>query len=45
LPEIGFLRQGSRALVDVPHCPIATPAINSRLERLRQEARDAAKAN
>jgi tRNA/tmRNA/rRNA uracil-C5-methylase (TrmA/RlmC/RlmD family) len=33
---IGFLRQGTRFdLVDVPHCPIATDAINDRLTAAR----------
>jgi 23S rRNA (uracil1939-C5)-methyltransferase/tRNA (uracil-5-)-methyltransferase len=35
---IGFLRQGTRFdIVDVPHCPIATPAINERLTSVRAE--------
>lgn len=34
---IGFLRQGTRFdIVDVPHCPIATDAINVRLGAVRQ---------
>ncbi|MBM3852838.1 MAG: class I SAM-dependent RNA methyltransferase, partial [Verrucomicrobia bacterium] len=38
--SIGFLRQGTRFdLVDVPHCPIATEAINTRLATLRAEIR------
>ncbi|PTX98489.1 class I SAM-dependent RNA methyltransferase [Opitutus sp. ER46] len=33
---IGFLRQGTRFdIVDVPHCPIATDAINARLGAVR----------
>jgi 23S rRNA (uracil1939-C5)-methyltransferase/tRNA (uracil-5-)-methyltransferase len=33
---IGFLRQGTRFdIVDVPHCPIATDAINDRLTTVR----------
>jgi 23S rRNA (uracil1939-C5)-methyltransferase/tRNA (uracil-5-)-methyltransferase len=33
---IGFLRQGTRFdVVDVPHCPIATEAINERLTAVR----------
>jgi 23S rRNA (uracil1939-C5)-methyltransferase/tRNA (uracil-5-)-methyltransferase len=33
---IGFLKQGSRfELVDVPHCDIATPEINSKLTEVR----------
>ncbi|MDR3143776.1 MAG: class I SAM-dependent RNA methyltransferase [Puniceicoccales bacterium] len=35
---IGFLRKGSRqALIDVPHCPIATEAINEALGQARAE--------
>ena len=35
---IGFLRQGTRFdLLDVPSCPIATPAINDRLTAVRAE--------
>lgn len=35
---IGFLRQGTRFdLVDVPQCPIATEAINTRLATVRAE--------
>lgn len=38
---IGFLKVGRRReMVDVPHCPIATDAINAALPRLRQEARE-----
>ncbi|HVU36180.1 MAG TPA: class I SAM-dependent RNA methyltransferase [Opitutaceae bacterium] len=34
---IGFLRQGTRFdIVDVPHCPIATEAINVRLGAVRE---------
>ncbi|MDR2377496.1 MAG: class I SAM-dependent RNA methyltransferase [Puniceicoccales bacterium] len=37
---IGFLRRGSRrALVDIPHCPIATEAINESLHQARSEIR------
>ena len=36
---IGFLRQGTRFdILDVPQCPIATPAINERLTTVRAEA-------
>ncbi len=36
-PKIGFLRLGSsRAIVDVPQCPIAHPAINAVLPAARQ---------
>ena len=42
---IGFLRQGSRHdIVDVPECPLATPAINARLEAVRTEVRERAAA-
>jgi 23S rRNA (uracil1939-C5)-methyltransferase/tRNA (uracil-5-)-methyltransferase len=35
---IGFLRQGTRFdILDVPQCPIATPAINDRLTAVRAE--------
>jgi 23S rRNA (uracil1939-C5)-methyltransferase/tRNA (uracil-5-)-methyltransferase len=35
-PPIGFLRQGTRFdIVDVPHCPIATDAINAKLPEVR----------
>ena len=35
---IGFLKQSSRFdLIDVPHCPIATPEINQRLTEVRAE--------
>lgn len=37
---IGFLRAGTRnALVDVPECPIAMPALNERLASIREEVR------
>ncbi len=37
---IGFLRQGTRFdIVDVPHCPIATEAINERLVPVRADVR------
>lgn len=40
LGAIGFLREGTRSqLVDVPHCGIATEALNSRLTSVREEAR------
>ena len=39
---IGFLRHGRRRqVVDVPHCPIATDAINEVLPQVRKEARAA----
>jgi 23S rRNA (uracil1939-C5)-methyltransferase/tRNA (uracil-5-)-methyltransferase len=38
---IGFLKRGNRhALVDVPHCPIATEAINAALATTREEIRE-----
>ncbi|HVU18827.1 MAG TPA: class I SAM-dependent RNA methyltransferase [Candidatus Didemnitutus sp.] len=38
---IGFLKQGSRFdIVDVPHCPIATDAINEKLPAVRERARE-----
>lgn len=33
---IGFLREGRRSLVDVPQCPIATPAVNQALPEARK---------
>jgi tRNA/tmRNA/rRNA uracil-C5-methylase (TrmA/RlmC/RlmD family) len=36
---IGFLKQSSRSLVDVPRCEIATPAINEHLATMREEVR------
>ncbi|WP_269522803.1 class I SAM-dependent RNA methyltransferase [Coraliomargarita parva] len=37
---IGFLRHGRRSeIVDVPQCPIATPAINEALPSVREKAR------
>jgi 23S rRNA (uracil1939-C5)-methyltransferase/tRNA (uracil-5-)-methyltransferase len=39
---IGFQKAASRAIIDVPHCPIASPAINEALpvlrSRLKKEA-------
>ena len=35
--NIGFLRAGRRETLDVPTCPIATPAVNARLAELRDE--------
>ncbi len=34
--NIGFLRASSRSIVDVPHCPIATEAINEALPTERE---------
>ncbi|MDX2109016.1 MAG: class I SAM-dependent RNA methyltransferase [Verrucomicrobiota bacterium] len=39
LLPIGFLRNDSPRLVDVPQCPIATPAINSALGPIREQTR------
>src|SRR6185369_17865961 len=36
-PAIGFLRADRRVTVDVPACPIATPAVNARLAELRAD--------
>jgi 23S rRNA (uracil1939-C5)-methyltransferase/tRNA (uracil-5-)-methyltransferase len=36
-PAIGFLRAERRVTIDVPSCPIATPAVNARLAELRAE--------
>ncbi|MBT5903390.1 MAG: class I SAM-dependent RNA methyltransferase [Opitutaceae bacterium] len=37
---IGFLKQGTRSnIIDVPQCPIATPAINEKLTEVRDEVR------
>lgn len=42
---IGFLRQGTRfELIDVPHCDIATDAINARLPEMRASIRRRAAA-
>ena len=42
---IGFLRQGARfELVDVPHCAIATEAINAQLPTVRAQTREQAAA-
>lgn len=34
---IGFQRQTSRSILDVTHCPIATPAVNDKYEQVRTE--------
>lgn len=39
IEAIGFVRHGSRRLIDVPHCPLATPAINDALPQVREQAR------
>ncbi|KAL7522684.1 hypothetical protein ACHAWX_007367 [Stephanocyclus meneghinianus] len=36
---IGFKEKASRRLVDVPYCHIATPAINTALEQIRNDKR------
>ena len=36
---IGFKEKASRRLVDVPYCHIATPAINTALEQIRNDRR------
>jgi tRNA/tmRNA/rRNA uracil-C5-methylase (TrmA/RlmC/RlmD family) len=36
-PAIGFLLAERRITIDVPACPIATPAVNARLAELRAE--------
>lgn len=38
---IGFLKQGTRSnIIDVPSCPIATPAINEKLATVRTEVQE-----
>jgi tRNA (uracil-5-)-methyltransferase len=37
IDAIGFQKQTSRQILDVPACPIATPAINRRLTQLRND--------
>jgi 23S rRNA (uracil1939-C5)-methyltransferase/tRNA (uracil-5-)-methyltransferase len=37
VPPIGFLREGTRAIVDVEQCPIATERINDRLGAVRED--------
>ena len=38
---IGFLKQGTRStIIDLPQCPIATPAINAKLTEVRDETRE-----
>jgi len=44
IKDIGFLKLGSRALIDVEQCAIATPVINARLVSLREEVRARARA-
>jgi len=40
---IGFKEKASRRLVDVPYCHIATPAINTALDKVREEKREEAR--
>lgn len=40
---IGFKEKASRRLVDVPHCHIATPAINDALVKVRDDKREEAR--
>jgi tRNA/tmRNA/rRNA uracil-C5-methylase (TrmA/RlmC/RlmD family) len=41
ISEIGFLKSGRRHhIIDVPHCPIAAPAINEALDPLRNKVRN-----
>lgn len=42
-PPIGFLGVGSRRVIDVPHCPIATEGINAALPAVREHSREFAK--
>jgi len=37
IQQIGFQRQTSRQLVDVPSCPIATPEVNARYQQVRAQ--------
>ncbi len=39
---IGFLKNNSRQIVDVPECPIATKKINETLPKIREEIREKA---
>lgn len=41
--SIGFKEKASRRLVDVPHCHIATPAINDALTQIRKDKREEAR--
>ena len=43
LDAIGFQQSSSRRLVDVPECPIATPAINDKYHETRQQLHEDAK--
>ena len=40
---IGFKEKASHRLVDVPHCHIATPAMNDAPGRIREDKRDEAR--
>jgi len=37
IQEIGFQKQSSRQLIDVPSCPIATPAVNKAYAKVREQ--------
>jgi len=43
LDAVGFQQSSSRRLVDVPECPIATPAINDKYRETRQQLHEDAK--
>ena len=44
VPALGFLRNGTRhTVIDVPQCPIASPAINAALPAVRRETLAAAR--
>jgi len=36
ITAVGFQKQTSRHILDVPHCPIATPAVNQEYQRIRE---------
>lgn len=42
---IGFLENGSRKIVDVPQCPIASEAINTQLPEVRKEVQHSNQRN
>lgn len=39
---IGFLQEGSRKIIDIPACPIATDALNAALPKIRENMRSRA---
>jgi tRNA/tmRNA/rRNA uracil-C5-methylase (TrmA/RlmC/RlmD family) len=41
--NIGFFRKGSRSIIDVEQCPLATPAVNLKLQQLRSKGLTAGK--